>query len=258
MAYQIIWKGTPNFTEGRSLGKPVAIVDHIMAGTMEGSDKWLRNPQSQASAHFGIAKDGRIWQWVKETDSAWSNGIVNKPNLAIGWLAKAIADGQWINALTISIEHEGQPGDTFTEAQYQATLWLHRKLIAAWNIPVDSNHIIKHADIDGVNRPYCPGPNFPFKRLFADLQQQPPSAPTQLGNPIAGADGQQYWVVGAIRQFYDNNKWLGLPLTGEKGAQEGGYSWAGTFQWFQRGRVEFHEGSGVMLGLVGSELLAKG
>jgi len=49
-------------------------------------------------------------------------------------------------------------------------LWLHQQLIKWWGILIDSNHIIGHYRIDSVNRPNCPGPLFPWDRLFADLK----------------------------------------------------------------------------------------
>jgi hypothetical protein len=54
--------------------------------------------------------------------------------------------------------------------QYQATLWLHKQLIAKHGIPIDEGHIIGHYRIDSVNRPNCPGPGFPWQRLFSDLK----------------------------------------------------------------------------------------
>lgn len=167
--YEIAWKGSPNFTAGREYGPPVAIIDHIMAGSIGSATSWFANSASQVSAHFGVAKDGRIYQYVKTSDSAWANGIVNKPNLAIGWIKDAIKKKLWLNALTVSIEHEGQPGDEMPEAQYQATLWLHRQLIAEFGIPADRDHICRHADIDSVSRANCPGPSFPLDRLISDL-----------------------------------------------------------------------------------------
>lgn len=73
---------------------------------------------------------------------------------------------------TIGIEHEeyagdGEPG--LTEVQYQASLWLHRQLTAKYSMPIDTEHIVGHYRIDSVDRPNCPGPNFPWDRLFRDL-----------------------------------------------------------------------------------------
>jgi len=81
-----------------------------MEGTLDGSDSWFRNPAAQASAHFGVGKDGRIYQWVDTRDKAW--------HCAAG------------NANWIGIEHEGHSGDTLTAAQLAATArivaWAHK------------------------------------------------------------------------------------------------------------------------------------
>ena len=167
---QAEWRGSPNFWKGRDGQKVVAIVDHIMAGTLGGTDSWFRNPASEVSAHYGIGRDGRVWQWVATGDTAWANGLLNKPDTGISWLAACVAHSTNPNRVTISIEHEGQTGDSFTEAQYQATLALHRYLVAAFAIPVDDQHIIGHCRIDSINRAQCPGKGFPWARLFADLR----------------------------------------------------------------------------------------
>jgi len=160
---EILQVVSPNYREGRKGRKIIAIVNHITAGQFPGCLSWMCNPQAQASAHYLITKQGAIYQLVQDQDTAWHAGAVNKPN----W---SLYDGMNPNYYTLGIEHEGFPDKPLTEAQYQATLWLHRMLIAKWGIPIDTNHIIGHYRIDSVNRPNCPGPNFPWDRLFNDLK----------------------------------------------------------------------------------------
>jgi N-acetylmuramoyl-L-alanine amidase len=74
------WHGSPNYWTGRNGQKVIAIVDHIMQATMESADSWFLNPASEVSAHFGVARDGRVYQWVRLSNSAWANGIMNKPD----------------------------------------------------------------------------------------------------------------------------------------------------------------------------------
>lgn len=131
---------------------------------MVGTDSWFQNPTSQVSAHFGVGKNGEIHQYVDINNVAWGNGVVNKPSWPL-----LIANVN-PNYYTVSIEHEGQSGDQFTEAQYQATLALHRWLIDTFALQVNENAIIGHYRIDGVNKAQCPGPGFPWNRLFQDLQ----------------------------------------------------------------------------------------
>lgn len=158
----IEWVGSPNFSS-RGDGVPLAIVDHITAGSYPGCMNWMQNPISGASAHYLVLKNGRILQLVSEYKKAWANGFVNRPN----W---KLYNGTNPNNYTISIEHEALGGEGLTEAQYQASLWLHKEVIRDWKIPVDADHIIGHYRIDSVDRPNCPGAKFPWERLFKDLK----------------------------------------------------------------------------------------
>ena len=165
--FKIEWKPSSNFTAGRKGNKIIAIVDHITAGLMPGCLSWMCNPGAKASAHYLVTRQGKIYQLVKDAYTAWHAGAVNRPN----W---ALYSGGNPNHVTIGIEHEGyreQSGDgNLTEAQYQASLWLHKQLINKYNLPIDDNHILGHYRIDSVNRPNCPGPKFPWQRLFNDLR----------------------------------------------------------------------------------------
>lgn len=158
------WVGTPNYHATRDDRSIIAIVNHITAGSYPGCLSWLQNPTSQASAHYLVTRDGQILQLVKEGDTAWHAGIVNHQN----W---SLYDGTNPNRYTIGIEHEGMPEDGLTEEQYQATLALHKYLVAKYGLVINRDTIIGHYRIDSVNRPNCPGPEFPWERLFKDLQE---------------------------------------------------------------------------------------
>ena len=161
---EIEWAPSPNYGKGRNGKKIIAIVNHITAGTFPGCLSWMRNPQAKASAHYLVTRQGKIYQMVRDEDTSWHAGMVNKPN----W---SLYDGSNPNRYTIGIEHEALPGERLTEMQYQATLWLHKQLIAKHGIPIDEDHIIGHYRVDSVNRPNCPGPGFPWQRLFSDLKE---------------------------------------------------------------------------------------
>uniref|UniRef100_UPI0037DC704D peptidoglycan-binding protein n=1 Tax=Streptomyces tubercidicus TaxID=47759 RepID=UPI0037DC704D len=103
------WRPVPNCTKGGQ--KAVyGLVLHIMQGTLWGTDSWFRNPSAQASAHFGVGKDGTIIQWVDTVDRAWH---------------AASANSTWLG-----IEHEGKSGDSLTAAQIAADgkilAWAHK------------------------------------------------------------------------------------------------------------------------------------
>jgi len=173
VSFKIKWNPSPNFSVGRrkydyQTESILAIVNHKTAGKFPGCLSWMCNPQAEASAHYLITRAGEIYQLVKDEDTSWHGGIVNKPN----WnLYNSIRYNP--NRYTIGIEHEDYDGDGeegLTEIQYQASMWLHNQLIKKYNIPIDTEHIVGHYRIDSVNRPNCPGNAFPWDKLFTDLK----------------------------------------------------------------------------------------
>lgn len=178
---QIIQAPSPNYSKGRQGKKPIAIVNHITAGLMPGCLSWLRNPKAKVSAHYLVTKKGEIYQLVADDDTAYANGNVRKPN----W---SLYDGTNPNGYTLSIEHEGLAGDSLSEEQYQATLWLHRLLVERYQIPVNSDHIIGHCRIDSVVKANCPGWGFPWARLFNDLKATSSVTPTMVDTIIKAND----------------------------------------------------------------------
>lgn len=105
-----VWHPVRNYTRGGQ-DEVRGVVVHIMAGTLEGSQAWFDNPTAQASSHFGTGKQGALRQWVDTADRAW---------------AQAAGNRTWI-----SVENEGQGGDTLTPAQLdrnaQVLAWAHKK-----------------------------------------------------------------------------------------------------------------------------------
>lgn len=252
------WKiGVNNSWAGRDGHSPVAIVDHCMSrtatgelATMEGTLSWFRNPKSEVSAHFGVGRDGRVWQFVQMRDTAWANGIVQEPDLTIPWLAEAIKNKVNPNYLTISIEHEGDGIMPMPELQYQSTLALHQMICDYYKIPVDIQHIIRHSQITGVDRAHCPGVSFPLYRLLRELKGLPampfdksftdPVTQIQVKEPFAS-----YWLKNGGLPIF------GRPMTAETTLGTSQFNCT-SLQWFERARFENHAGI-IALGLVGNE-----
>lgn len=82
-------------------GKMQGVVMHTMVGNLPGTVAVFNNPSYAASAHFGIAQDGSVWQF----------GPIGK-----GWIAWAQAQG---NEAWYSIEHadNGNPDNPLTDEQ---------------------------------------------------------------------------------------------------------------------------------------------
>jgi N-acetyl-anhydromuramyl-L-alanine amidase AmpD len=148
-----IKKNCTNWSERQGY-KPEIIVVHISAGSLTSMDNWFSTPNSQASAHYGVSKDGlTLYQYVDESKMAWANGRVNSPSFSL------YKPGVNPNLYTISIENEGYDLIYASSAQLDLLCELIRDICKRHSIPMDRDHIIGHFQIDSVNRPYCPSPD---------------------------------------------------------------------------------------------------
>jgi N-acetyl-anhydromuramyl-L-alanine amidase AmpD len=155
----IQWKPVINKWNGRYGHRPEAIVIHIAEGYLNGAYSWFNNSNSQASSHYMTGRNGEIWQFVADEDTAWHAGGPANPS----W--NLLKPGVNPNLYTIGIEHEGFTGETFSENAYYATIELIAHLCQKWNIPIDHDHIIGHYRINSVSRSRCPGTGVNFDRL---------------------------------------------------------------------------------------------
>jgi N-acetylmuramoyl-L-alanine amidase len=155
---------SPNFTTGRINYKPIAIVIHIMEGSLSGTDSWFASTISNVSAHYGVGVNGDIHQYVKETDSAWHAGRINAPSWS---LIKSGGNGLFVNPnfYTIGIEHEGSDQTDWTDATYQSSSALIADISRRWNIPLDRDHIIGHHQIYSLKT--CPGFKVDLNKLIS-------------------------------------------------------------------------------------------
>ncbi|MFI4934996.1 MAG: N-acetylmuramoyl-L-alanine amidase [Caulobacterales bacterium] len=144
-----------NFNPGRPAGfQPEAVVIHIMDGFLTGTDNWFNDPKAKVSAHYGVGKDGTVHQYVKETDTAFHAGIVDRPS----WpLIKPKVNP---NFYTIGVEHEGFDAVPYPwpAPQLAASLALVAQIADRWNIARDADHIIPHHQIRFAKT--CPGEHF--------------------------------------------------------------------------------------------------
>jgi len=191
-------KLSPNKYNGRNGWKPDMIVCHITEGSYEGAISWLTNPASKASAHFVVAKDGRITQFVELTDGSWCNGTSTDPNSKVYYgksTLKTVRERKTnANYYTVSIEHEGiwaQSKGKLTDAQLAATIELIKyirsevKRIYGIEIPIDREHIVGHYQINPITKPNCPGSDFQFDAIIAALKGDNPA--TEKPAPKPGA-----------------------------------------------------------------------
>jgi subtilisin family serine protease/N-acetyl-anhydromuramyl-L-alanine amidase AmpD len=154
---RINWRGSL-FKSSRGRYKPEAIVIHIAEGSFRAIGLWFNDRRANVSAHYGISKQGKIDQYVDESQSAWHAGN----SVRATW--RLIKRGVNPNLYTIGIEHEGFGNQEWTEAMYQASAALVRDISDRWKIPLDRNHIIGHREIRADKT--CPGFKVNLNRLI--------------------------------------------------------------------------------------------
>ncbi len=174
---------SPNFTQGRNGYSPIAIVIHIMEGTLDGTDSWFQDPASKVSAHYGIGKNGDLHQYVEEADTAWHAGRVNAPT----WpLIKKQNDSTdpYIdpNFYSIGIEHEGYEDTDWTDQMYQTSSNLIAEIAKKWDIPLDRDHVVGHHEIYSLKT--CPGSKVDFNKLIQMAISGNPSNPVPTPQPV--------------------------------------------------------------------------
>jgi len=119
---------SPNFTKGTR--PKIGFVIHGTLGKYEGAIDWLCTPPekrpvlSYSSAHYVIAKDGRVTQLVDNADVSWHAGTISNPTRRAQSLLP-MDKGRYLNPNEsfIGIELEWlSPTDIVTENQYQTLI----------------------------------------------------------------------------------------------------------------------------------------
>jgi N-acetylmuramoyl-L-alanine amidase len=142
----------------------------------------LCDPQAEVSAHYLIARDGRLWQLVREQDRAWHAGVGS-------WCG--FAD---LNSRSIGVELDNRGGEPFAEPQMTALEGLLTGLLARWSIA--PRGVIGHSDM-APGRKRDPGPRFDWARLArGGLARPTPVETAEIHEPLetllvrAGYSGQ--------------------------------------------------------------------
>lgn len=139
-----------------------AVILHVTVGSASSSLGWLCNPASNASSNYLIDRAGKVYELVPPDESAWTNGAVNQPDMAIPLVREWVSSGRNPNTRTATIELErtqsanNQPGG-FTAPQHESCIHLSAWLCERYAIAPTRNTVFGHRSIDSVNRQYCPG-----------------------------------------------------------------------------------------------------
>jgi N-acetylmuramoyl-L-alanine amidase len=187
------WLPSPNFDARR----PVLVVLHATEqDSVERSLLTLRtrNRGGRVSAHYLVARDGRIFQLVDDLDRAWHAGA-----------------GRWgaignLNAASIGIELDNDGRSAFPDAQVEALLRLLADVTARHRI--DPRALIAHGDM-APSRKRDPNHLFPWKRLaeagFGIWPQRPLAEPPPGFDPALALRLLGYPVddlPAAVRAFH--------------------------------------------------------
>lgn len=171
------WIGTVNF----NLRKPnFIIIHHTAQDSVQQTIKTFTLAKTQVSAHYLIAKDGKVIHMLNDYLRAWHAGLAS-------W-----GRNTDINSASIGIELDNNVKENFSEAQISSLLALLSKLKKEYSIPVEN--IIGHADIAPA-RKQDPSSFFPWKTLSENgfgiwynepLQQTPIGFNPELALRIIG------------------------------------------------------------------------
>lgn len=235
----IVQKGNEHTNSSARDGNvPFVIVNHISGGTMGSMDNWFRSAGNKvSSAHFGVSKSGVIHQYVDIRRMAWANGITAASTREAPAAVVRENAPTNPNKYTISIEHEGTDGN-LTEEQFAASVWLHKhianevKRIYNREMKLDRKHVIGHFQIDPIRKPNCPGPKFPWERLYKALSGEELDVKVDKANTVVNGrklteeslliEGRTYVPLAAIgRAIGATVSWDNVTKTASLNTKEG-------------------------------------
>jgi len=137
---------------------------HSMEGSYSSAYGEMFNPTRQASWHFSVNKDGRVYQHYDPRAVAWHCGGPGDSNP----LSAAIG-----NVALIGIEHEGRVGEPLTTAQFNASVavqrWCYSVLPTIKQPALRSSHW-EHGWISGTS---CPSGRIPWTMVLAATSTTP-------------------------------------------------------------------------------------
>lgn len=204
---------SPNVGERRP---NYVIIHHTTNDTVDRALATLTDPKREVSAHYLIARDGRIIYLVDELKRAWHAG-----------------DSYWggnrdLNSSSIGIELDNNGIEPFAEAQITMLIALLGDLKARWGIP--AANVLGHSDVAPA-RKVDPGALFPWRRLAVagfGLWCDPPFDPPPAGVDDAtllsalGYDVMVPWsAVAAFKRHWAPERLTGESAQGLSEAQRG-------------------------------------
>lgn len=150
----VLWVGchANNYRKGRPGNSKIdMIVIHVIEGSLKSCDSWFNNAGAGVSAHYGIGLNREIHQYVKDEDTAYHAGRVDKPTAP---LVLELPNAN-PNNYSIGIEHEGKSNSIWPDTMYEDSARLVATLAKKHGIPLDRRHVVGHREI--YSKKTCPG-----------------------------------------------------------------------------------------------------
>ncbi|TCP41747.1 N-acetylmuramoyl-L-alanine amidase [Rhodovulum marinum] len=145
-----LWRPSPNCGPRRDGARPDMVVLHYTAMDLDGALARLCDPAAQVSAHYLVARDGRLFQLVDEDTRAWHAG-------AGCW--GAVGD---VNSRSIGIELDNRGDEPFSQPLMATLEGLLPGIMARHGVPPE--RVIAHSDM-APGRKSDPGRRFDWRRL---------------------------------------------------------------------------------------------
>lgn len=184
------WQPSPNHDQRRP---NFVILHHTGSRDAARALSTLTDPLRRVSAHYLVARDGRIYQLVDERVRAWHAG-------AARWGRQ-----RDMNSASLGIELDNDGTEVYPEVQVASLLALLEDLAARHRLP--AANYLGHGDV-APGRKSDPGILFPWHRLAEKgfgLWCEPPWTPAPSGfDPLLGLSALGYDLTqtpAALRAF---------------------------------------------------------
>jgi hypothetical protein len=127
------------------------------------------------SAHYLVARDATVYQFVRERDTAWHNAMPTWNDIAIG------------------VEHEHEQGQDWPQVQLDASAALHRDIAARQGIPLTRTRCLGHNETGYATS--CPG-DLPIDTILEedDMFTDADRAKLERIYAMTNAEGPRVWT----------------------------------------------------------------
>lgn len=162
-----VWSPSPNHSSRKG-----AVVDKIVVHITDGSPSLsgcverFQRPETKASPHFVIGRDGTVVQLVELSRAAWHakgwnsesvgiEHIARSPSELKGWAKLSRETRLKLVEMAEDADAETDPGLAVTEAQIAASAALVRWLCEKLGLPCDRGHVRGHYENPATSHEDC-------------------------------------------------------------------------------------------------------